>query len=108
MKSAFVTLPSSFFNFAALFSSRLTLKMPLFYDDDNDDDDDDDNDNDDDDDDDDDNDNDDDHDHDDDVTNLPSELSRRQGGSHPLYFCSSTCRSPGSSPKDILQIKSQQ
>ena len=58
--------------------------------------------------DDDDNDNDDDHDHDDDVTNLPSELSRRQGGSHPLYFCSSTCRSPGSSPKDILQIKSQQ
>ena len=79
-------------------------------DNDNNDDDDDDNDNDDDDDDDDDddNDNDDDHDHDDDVTNLPSELSRRQGGSHPLYFCSSTCRSPGSSPKDILQIKSQQ
>ena len=42
MKSAFVTLPSSFFNFAALFSSRLTLNMALFYDDDDDDDDDDD------------------------------------------------------------------
>ena len=29
---------------------------------------------------------------------LPSELSSRQGGSHPLYFCSRTCRSPGSRP----------
>ena len=29
---------------------------------------------------------------------LPSELSSRQGGSHPLYFCSSTCLSPGSRP----------
>ena len=30
--------------------------------------------------------------------NLPSEVSSRQGGSQPLYFCSRTWRSPGSRP----------
>ena len=36
-----------------------------------------------------------------DDNNLPSELSRRQGGSQPLYLYSNTCRSPGSRPENI-------
>ena len=33
------------------------------------------------------------------LFHLPSELSRRQGGSHPAYFCSSACLSPRSNPE---------
>ena len=34
------------------------------------------------------------------IPDLPSELSSKQGGSHPAYFCSRACLSPWSSPNN--------